>query len=130
NSGQTEAIMAVINTLPFSVIVIPLMIVAYLVFSATTFDSASLILSSVASKKLNKSGHPPRIQRLFWALILGIVGIIILAIGGLEAVQLSSVIVGVPMILVFALMTVSFIKSVRTDFRKKKTDPALIRKVS
>src|SRR5699024_2406703 len=130
NSGQTEAIMAVINTLPFSVIVIPLMIVAYLVFSATTFDSASLILSSFASKKLNKSVHPPRIQMLFWALILGIVGIIILAIGGLEAVKLSSVIVGVPMILVFALMTVSFIKSVRTDFRKKKTDPALIRKVS
>lgn len=55
------------------------------------------------------------------------VGIIILAIGGLDAVQLSSVIVGVPMILVFALMTISFIKSVREDFGKKDSESTLIR---
>lgn len=119
NGGQTEAIMAVINTLPFSAIIIPLMIIAYLVFSATTFDSASLILASVASRRLDKAGQPPRLQRLFWALILASVGIIVLAIGGLDAVQLSSVIVGVPMILVFILMTISFIKSVNQDFRSK-----------
>lgn len=128
NSGQTEAIMAVINTLPFSMILIPLLIIAYLVFSATTFDSASLILASVASKKLDKAGHPPRYQRLFWALILGIVGITVIAIGGLEAVQLSSVIIGVPMILVFTLMTISFIKSVRKDFSVKKSEINLVRR--
>src|SRR5699024_208830 len=55
SSGQTEAIMAVTNTLPYSMILIPLLIIAYLVFSATTFDSASLILASVASKKLDKA---------------------------------------------------------------------------
>src|SRR5699024_4984964 len=107
---------------------IPLLIIAYLVFSATTFDSASLILASVASKKLDKAGHPPRYQRLFWALILGIVGITVIAIGGLEAVQLSSVIIGVPMILVFTLMTISFIKSVRKDFSVKKSEINLVRR--
>lgn len=121
NSGQTEAIMAVINTLPLSSIIIPLLVIAYLIFSATTFDGASLILSSVASKKLGRTGQPPRIHRLFWALVLGGVGITILAIGGLEAVQLSSVIVGVPMILVFVLMTISFIKSVKEDFGQEKS---------
>lgn len=127
SSGQTEAIMAVTNTLPLSMILIPLLIVAYLVFSATTFDSASLILASIASKKLDKSGQPPRYQRLFWALILGAVGITVIAIGGLDAVQLSSVIIGVPMILVFALMTVSFIKSVHEDFSAKQPKTTLIR---
>ncbi|HLR03552.1 MAG TPA: BCCT family transporter [Virgibacillus sp.] len=126
-SGQTETIMAITNTLPLSIIIIPLLIVAYLVFSATTFDSASLILASVASKKLDHAGQPPRYQRLFWALILGLVGIVVIAIGGLDAVQLSSVIIGVPMILVFALMTISFIKSVREDFSTKKTKTTLIR---
>ncbi|MBY7142416.1 BCCT family transporter [Virgibacillus sp. NKC19-3] len=120
DSGQTGVIMAVINTLPLSTIIIPLLVIAYLIFSATTFDTASLILSSVASKKLDRMGQPPRIHRLFWAFILGGVGIIILAIGGLEAVQLSSVIVGVPMILVFVLMTISFIKSVKEDFGQEK----------
>ncbi|WP_052400622.1 BCCT family transporter [Oceanobacillus jeddahense] len=118
--GQTGVIMAVINTLPLSAVIIPLLVIAYLIFSATTFDTASLILSSVASKKLDRTGQPPRLYRLFWALILGGVGIIILAIGGLEAVQLSSVIVGVPMILVFVLMTISFIKSVKEDFGEGK----------
>ncbi|WP_176448174.1 BCCT family transporter [Lentibacillus sp. CBA3610] len=127
NSGQTEGIMAVINTLPLTAILIPLFVVAYLVFSATTFDTASLILSSVASKKLDSTGQPSRIHRLFWALILGSVGIIVLAIGGLDAVQLSSVIVGVPMILVFALMTISFIKSVKEDFKEKDTGSTLVR---
>lgn len=129
DSGQTEAIMAVTNTLPFSIILIPLLIVAYLVFSATTFDSASLILASVASKEFDKAGQPPRHQRLFWALILGVVGITVIAIGGLDAVQLSSVIIGVPMILVFTLMTISFIKSVNEDFSVKKSKPSLIRHV-
>ncbi|HLR53144.1 MAG TPA: BCCT family transporter [Pseudogracilibacillus sp.] len=127
SGGETETIMAITNTLPFNIILIPLLIVAYLVFSATTFDSASLILASVASKKLDKAGQPPRYQRIFWALILGIVGITVLAIGGLDAVQLSSVIIGVPMILVFILMTVSFIKSVREDFSTKKTQNSLVR---
>ncbi|SFE24149.1 betaine/carnitine transporter, BCCT family [Lentibacillus persicus] len=120
-SGQTGVIMAVINTLPLSAIIIPLLVIAYLIFSATTFDTASLILSSVASKKLDKTGQPPRLYRLFWALILGGVGIVILVIGGLQAVQLSSVIVGVPMILVFVLMTISFIKSVKEDFGEEKS---------
>src|SRR5699024_3208565 len=45
SGGETETIMAITNTLPFNIILIPLLIVAYLVFSATTFDSASLILA-------------------------------------------------------------------------------------
>lgn len=128
NSGQTESIMAVINTLPLSAIVIPVLVIVYLIFSATTFDAASFILSSVASKKMDKTAQPTRIHRLFWALILGTVGIIIMAIGGLDAVQLSSVIVGVPMILVFTLMTIAFIKSIKEDFRIKGSGPLLIRK--
>src|SRR5699024_7619961 len=127
SGGQTEAIMAVTNTLPLSVILIPLFAIAYLVFSATTFDSASLILASVASKKLDKAGQPPRYQRLLWAFVLGVMGVTVLAIGGLEAVQLSSVIIGVPMILVFTLMTIAFIKTVRKDFIPKQTKPALTR---
>ncbi|WP_160112535.1 BCCT family transporter [Salicibibacter kimchii] len=119
--GATDAVVAVMNSLPFSTIIIALLIVVYLIFSATTFDAASFILASMSSKKLDNMGQPPRIQRLFWAFVLGLVGIFILYIGGLEAVQLASVVVGVPMILVFALVTISFIKTVREDFGKNKS---------
>src|SRR5699024_1935094 len=112
---HTESLIVFTNTLPYSIILIPLLIISYLVFSATTFDSASLILASVASKKLDKAGHPPRYQRMFWALVLGAVGITVIAIGGLDAVQLSSGIIGVPMLLVFVLMTISFLKAVNAD---------------
>ncbi|QQK75747.1 BCCT family transporter [Salicibibacter cibarius] len=121
NEGETDAVVAVMNTLPLSAIIIALLIVVYIVFSATTFDAASFILASIASNKLDHTGQPARIHRLSWALILGVVGIFIMYIGGLEAVQLSSVIVGVPMILVFALVTMSFIKSVKEDFGEDKS---------
>src|SRR5699024_12728028 len=103
SGGETETIMAITNTLPFNIILIPLLIVAYLVFSATTFDSASLILASFSSNKLDKAGQPPRYQRILWALIIGIVSITVIAIGGLDAVQLSSFIILVTIILDFTL---------------------------
>ncbi|SDJ28531.1 BCCT family transporter [Natribacillus halophilus] len=119
--GETDAVVAVMNTLPLSAIIIVLLIIVYIVFSATTFDAASFILASISSKELDHTGQPARIHRLSWAIILGIVGIFIMYIGGLEAVQLSSVIVGVPMILVFVLLTISFIKSVKEDFGEDKS---------
>src|SRR5699024_12611332 len=79
-------------------------------------------------KKLDNECHPCRYHRLFWALILGAVGITVIAIVGLDAFQLSLVIIGVPMILVFVLMTISFIKAVNEDFSVNQPK-RLIRKV-
>ena len=68
----SAAIVAMLEQLPLAAVVIALFSVIAIIFSATTYDSASYTLASSATLHLKAGDDPARWHRLFWALALGL----------------------------------------------------------
>ncbi|MGS0728988.1 BCCT family transporter, partial [Shewanella sp. 0m-11] len=77
--GATRAIFAILETLPFSTVVIALFTLLCVIFTATTFDSISYILASVV--QTNVTEDPMRWNRLFWAFTLSLMPSALLFMG-------------------------------------------------
>ncbi len=99
-----------------SSLIIPVFTILCFVFLATTLDSSAYMVASICSKDLTGYEEPARWTRLVWAFAIAFVGVGLLSVGGLKAVQLSTIIVALPMIPVLVIMTVSFLRWVREDF--------------
>ncbi|AQQ54799.1 BCCT family transporter [Planococcus lenghuensis] len=126
-SGGPAAIVAILQTLPFDAIVLPFFVVLGFIFLATSLDSATYILSAIATKELEGDQEPARWHRLLWGAILAALAISLLLIGGLNVIQTSSVIVSVPVIVIYVLLTVSLLKWLKEDYPAPVTD-VLVRK--
>ena len=84
-----------------------------IIFTATTYDSASYTLAAGATVKLAPGEHPARWHRVFWAVALGILPASLLYLGGLKALQTASVIASLPLLLVYAILYAAIIKTLR-----------------
>ncbi|MFT5133655.1 MAG: BCCT family betaine/carnitine transporter [Gammaproteobacteria bacterium] len=111
--GAPLAISKVILSLPFGYWILPIISVIALIFTATTYDSASYTLASCATKNLPVNMHPARWHRIFWACALGVLPISLLFLGGLNTLQTMSIVVSLPLIFVFILMATSLLLSLR-----------------
>lgn len=111
-----QAIIAGFNQLPLAEIAIALFCFVSIIFSATTYDSASYILASNATKKLHPSEDPPRWHRAFWSFALAILPITLMYVGGIKVAQTAVLVASLPILLVFFLMSYSLNKSLREDY--------------
>ena len=117
--GMPAAILSVLKTLPGSKIVLPFYTLLCFIFLATTLDSSAYTLASVSTKELTGEEEPARWNRLFWAFLLAFVGVGLLAVGGLKAVQLSSIIVALPLMPVMVILCLSLMKWLQEDYGEK-----------
>lgn len=121
--GQAAAIVATLDQLPWAVGIIAVFCTVVIVFTATTYDSASYILASGATRRLEAGDDPARWHRLFWALALAIVPLTLMSIGrllgdpraGLTIIQTATLVVSLPILLVGVLMSVSLVKQLAKD---------------
>ena len=76
------------------------MVVAFLLFTwlVTSLDSATLVICNM----LNVSQSI--IMKIIWGLVLGAVSCTLMLVGGIEALQAASVIIGLPMALIMLLV--------------------------
>lgn len=110
------AIVAALETLPLAPLAIGVFAFVSIVFAATTYDSASYTLASGATLHLRAGDDPARWHRVFWAFALAALPITLMFIGGLRVMQVSLLIVSLPILVVGVIMTVSLVKSLRADF--------------
>ncbi len=115
NDGGPAAIVAILGQLPFAFVVIAVFAAIALIFSATTYDSASYILASCATRRLLAGEDPDRWHRVFWAMALAILPLTLMFVGGLKTVQTATLIVSLPLLFVGVLMAVSLVKQLRAD---------------
>ena len=120
-SGGPAACVAVISQLPLSGIIIPIYTILCFVFLSTTLDSSAYTLASICTKVLSGSEQPARWNRLFWAFVLAIAAVGLLAVGGLKAVQLSSIVLSIPMIPIIAILIISLLKCLKEDHGEELT---------
>jgi BCCT family betaine/carnitine transporter len=114
--GAPAAIVGILGQLPFAVVLITIFTMIALIFSATTYDSASYILASCATHKLEAQQDPARWHRVFWAVALAVLPLTLMFIGGLKTVQSATLIVSLPLIFVGVMMAVSLVKQLRADY--------------
>lgn len=103
--------------MPFSTLVIGAFVLLCFVFLATTLDSAAYVLASVTSKELSGYEEPQRWLRIVWALLLAVIGIGLLKVGGLKAVQTSTIVVALPLIPVLGVLAWSLLRMIRSDLK-------------
>jgi BCCT family betaine/carnitine transporter len=115
DQGAPTAIVAILETLPMATIVIAAFAIVSLVFSATTYDSASYILASSATRHLPAGDDPPRWHRVFWAMALAVTPLTLMFVGGLKVVQSATLIVSLPLLLVGVLMSYSLVRQLQVD---------------
>lgn len=110
------AIMSILEQLPMSNVVIVIFVITAVIYLATTFDSGSYILAGATQTEVDD--EPYRWNRLFWAFALSFIPLALMLISGdeiLNLLQTASIIAGVPLIIIFILLMVSFIKTLSND---------------
>jgi len=113
DKGQAAAVAAITASLPLGGVILILLIIVTLIFAATTYDSASYTVASIATRSLAPDEHPARWHRVFWACVLGVLPAALLYLGGLKSLQTASIVVSVPMLVIFVLIAVALLKSLR-----------------
>lgn len=116
-TGESEqaVIVAVLNSLPMPLLVSIFFVILGFIFLATSLDSASYVIASVATKELHGNAEPARWHRLLWGIVLSALAISLTLAGGLNVVQTSSVLVSVPILIMYVLLAASLIKWLQAD---------------
>ena len=113
NGSPSAAIAAIIELLPFGSFWLGFIAVVGIIFTATTYDSASYTLAAGATRYLKAHEHPVRLHRVYWALALGALPAVLLFIGGLDALRTASVVASLPIILVYILLAWSIVRTLK-----------------
>ena len=111
--GQEAVVVSLLRAMPLAPLMILLFCLLVFIFLATTIDSAAYILASSSAKTLSVDSQPSRPMRIFWAGVLAVLSIGLLAINELKAVQTISLIAGLPMIFVQFYMVFAGYKLVK-----------------
>ncbi len=98
------------------VLLIVFIILAF-IFGATTLDSSAFTLASVATEEQSDARtEPARWHRLFWAVVLAVVSLALMYLGGLKPLQTASIVVGLPLMVVLVVITMSFFRWLEQDY--------------
>ncbi len=115
-SGGAATIYALMDTLPGSQIVIPIFVIVLIVAQATGIDSAAYTLGNITSREVGYEVEPQIWLRVFWALLIFFATISLLLVGGMQVVQLSSILTSVPILILLVIFMVAISKWLREDF--------------
>jgi choline/glycine/proline betaine transport protein len=103
-----------LDALPAGTFLIIGTLILIAIFFVTSSDSGSLVVDMLAS---GGDPNPPTWSRVFWALVEGLVAIVLLVVGGLHALQAGAVAVGLPVSIVMVLMCFAIWKQFSAERR-------------
>lgn len=106
-SGREQALIAILQTLPFSKILIVMVLVLIFIFLATTIDSTAYTLASVCTVHLTGDEQPARWNRMTWAVVLLFFSLGLILVGGLQTIQTAALLLAFPLIFITAIIMIS-----------------------
>lgn len=107
-----SAIFKLMESYPFTSALNLLIVVMIVLWFVTSSDSASFVIDMLTS---GGDTNPPKIQRLFWAGTEGVIAAVLLAAGGLGALQAASIVSGFPFAIVIVVMMYSLLRGLSRD---------------
>ncbi|MCE8025401.1 BCCT family transporter [Halomonas sp. MCCC 1A11058] len=115
------SLFGMLNELPLTALMSTVGIVLALIFFVTSSDSGSLVIDTItAGGKIDA----PRPQRMFWAVVEGLVAIVLLLGGGLAALQAGVTATAIPFSIVMLLMCYTIIKALNGELRHRRSGRA------
>lgn len=108
--GAPRAIVEIFATLPFSSVILPVLLVLLFISTATVINSIAYTLAMVTTKKLSAGEEPAKWNRLFWALVLGGLSLTLIFLGGMKPLQAAAVAGSFPTMFIMAIIFYGFIK--------------------
>ncbi|MEJ6595269.1 BCCT family transporter [Parasphingorhabdus sp.] len=109
-----QAIATIIGALPFGAAAQILFAAVSIIFIATTYNSAAYALASSATRRLIAGEDPGRWHRLFWAIVLGILPVTLMAVdGGIKVMTSAVLVASLPLLIIAIMMCVSLIRSLQ-----------------
>ena len=126
NENVATALFVMLEAFPWTYFVSIVGILLLISFFVTSSDSGSLVVDHLTSGgKLDS----PKPQRVFWALMEGLVAIVLLVGGGLSALQTAAVATGLPFLFVLLIMLWSLKKAFdeELDLLESHYDEAIFR---
>ena len=103
SENASTALFVLYDSMSFSTALSISSLILIVTFFVTSSDSCALVASMLSSKKgAEIDGDSPLLSRITWAILLGVVAAVLLAAGGLGALQTAVVIFGVP----FSIITI------------------------
>ncbi|MDG5787925.1 BCCT family transporter [Evansella sp. AB-P1] len=111
-SGMEVALFSVLGQFPLSTVMSIIAIVLICSFFITSADSATFVLGMQTT---NGSLTPPNSVKLIWGGIQSAAALVLLASGGLDALQTAAIIAALPFMIIMIFMIVSLMKSLRGE---------------
>lgn len=119
---EAGAILAILETMPLSKLMMVLLLIVSFVFLATTMDSSAFSAAEMTTKHKDSSSLAPRWLRIVWAIVASVIAYILLQLGGVMAVRSLCNITGLPLAILTYVVVAAAIKMLRQDHGKKKLD--------
>ncbi|WP_084349552.1 BCCT family transporter [Moraxella oblonga] len=107
-----SAIFKFMEFYPFTKGMTTLILLMIVLWFVTSADSASLVVDMLTA---GGNTNAPKIQRLFWVTSQGAIAAILLAAGGLSALQAAAIVAGLPFALVIFLMMYCLVRGLSRD---------------
>lgn len=111
-STVDTALFVMLDHLPWAQLTALLGTLCVILFFVTSSDSASMVIDIISS---GGNDNPPVGTRLFWAIMEGCVGAVLLVAGGLTALQTASITAALPLSFLIVLMCYSLCKGMRRE---------------
>ena len=81
----------------------------------TSADSGALVMSNFTSRVKDSRQDGPVWSRVFWAVLVGVLTIVLLQINGVETVQNATVVMGLPFAIVMYFIMAGLIRSLKLE---------------
>lgn len=107
-----SAIFKLVEYYPLTKPITLLIVIMIVLWFVTSSDSASFVIDMLTA---GGDTNPPKIQRLFWAIMQGLIAAILLAAGGLGALQAAAIVAGLPFALVIFVMMYALLRGLSRD---------------
>ena len=109
------AIFMLLERYPFASLSGLICTLCIVLFFVTSSDSASLVIDTIAS---GGKENPPVAQRVFWAVLEGLVAGILLLAGGLSALQTAAITTALPFCFILLAMCLALFLGLRQEKQK------------
>lgn len=116
-----DAILRILGALPFSKIVVLLLVITMVLFYSTSFDTLTMIASSYSYKSIRPDEEPDRRIRMFWAILFILLPIgLLFSENTMYGLQSVSIIAAFPVGIIIMMVVISFFKDVRSFLSSRK----------
>ncbi|MEL3913136.1 BCCT family transporter [Treponema pedis] len=115
NVEPSKVILQILQTLPYSKLVLTVLVVTMIAFYSSTFDAITLVIASYSQTNIEKNTEPKKGLRAFWSIVFVLLPAALILTGtSLNQLQSLSIIAAFPLGIIIILITLSLFKELKS----------------